>query len=141
MPKEINLKSLVKFVHNKYLSDIEIPKTLIVLYSEGGNSIMSSGYWNDDEIGEKFIITVIPALKEKNLRNFKVIVGGIAYEFGHLVQYRRNVPWPHNEKEVDDMVIGRGLGKYLMHTKEYLKEWNPNFQFKGYTSEEIFQKI
>ena len=111
------------------------------------DSIMRCLYRSSDPVMGKpyrsFHIEALDFLRETTPENFNVLIGGTAHELSHYIRHRVNhEPLKDQcEKTVDDMVIERGLGKYLLEAKERIREWKPSFKFNGYTPEEIRERI
>src|SRR3989338_7487007 len=91
------------------------------------------------EYDESFTIYILDILRPRTLKNFRVLVGGMAHELAHLVRYMNGSHYshPNSEKQVDGIVLSKGLGKYLLEAKRYIREYNPGFIFTGYAPEDL----
>ncbi|GEM_PF-5888876 len=135
------VRSRYKEIQQRLHSEFTLEAHFTTKLPDNFDSIMCYRYMSPrpsyKEYDEAFHIYVLEILRPRTPRNFRVLVGGIAHELAHLVCYMNSVHYRHSEieKQVDDIVLGKGLGKYLLEAKKYIREWNPQFVFAGYTPE------
>jgi len=159
MSQSFNIKKIIDLVCKKYFSEIVRHIDSPYFHLEGyfvdrlpsedfQDTIMVHVYtppWiSEKEYDEYFRIYALDVLQQQNKRNLTILIGGIAHELGHFVLYRKSrleCSIPHDERLVDDIVIEKGLGEYLLEAKEYIRERRPDYTFNGYTPEEIREKL